>query len=76
MALSDKKILAGMKNGTVVIEPFVKDNLSTSSYDVTLGEWYFRESPPKAYKNLYNIYSKKDTDHVWGTKPGTSRKSY
>lgn len=75
MALSDKKILQHMKKGTVVIQPFVKANLATSSYDVTLGEWYFRESPPKAYKNLYDVYSKKDTDHVWGTKPERAEKA-
>lgn len=75
MALSDRKILEHMKSGTVVIEPFDKQNLSTSSYDVTLGEWYFRESPPKAYKNIYNPYSKSDTDHVWGTTPERAEKA-
>jgi dCTP deaminase len=69
MALSDKKILAHMKAGTVVIEPFERANLATSSYDVTLGEWYFREQAPKAYKNIFNVYNKKDTDLVWGTEP-------
>ncbi|TSC64232.1 MAG: hypothetical protein G01um101491_330, partial [Parcubacteria group bacterium Gr01-1014_91] len=37
MALSDKKILEQMKKGTIVIEPFTRANLATSSYDVTLG---------------------------------------
>lgn len=69
MALSDKKILEHMKAGTVVIEPFDRKNLATSSYDVTLGEWYFREQPPKDHKKVYNLYSKKDTELVWNTKP-------
>lgn len=69
MALSDRKILEHMTNGTVVIEPFDKKNLATSSYDVTLGEWYFREQRPKRYKNLFNIYSKSDTELIWGTEP-------
>lgn len=64
-----------MKAGTVVIEPFVRDNLATSSYDVTLGEWFFRESRPEAYKNLYNVYNKKDTDFVWGTEPERAQKA-
>lgn len=64
-----------MKNGSVVIEPFVRENLSTSSYDVTLGEWYFREERPEAYKNLYNIYSKHDTERVWGTEPERAKKA-
>ena len=66
MALSDKKILEHRKNGTVVIEPFVRENLATSSYDVTLGEWYFREQPSKYNHSLYNIWSQAHTEHVWG----------
>ena len=69
MALSDKKILEHMKAGTVVIDPFDKENLCTSSMDVTLGEWYYREQRPKRYKNLFNLYSKKDTELIWGTEP-------
>ncbi len=69
MALSDKKILEHMKAGTVVIDPFVRANLATSSYDVTLGEWFYREQHPKAYKSVFNLYSKKDTELIWGTKP-------
>jgi len=69
MALSDKRILEEMKKGTVVIEPFVRAHLSTSSYDVTLGEWYFREQPPLEHKKIFNLYSKKDTEVVWSTTP-------
>lgn len=68
MALSDKRILEAKKTGDVVIEPFRKENLATSSYDVTLGEFYFREQPSKYDHNVYNIWSKEHTDHVWGTK--------
>ncbi|MEK7176869.1 MAG: hypothetical protein AAB719_01025 [Patescibacteria group bacterium] len=68
MALSDKRILEAKKAGYVVIEPFRKENLATSSYDVTLGEFYFREQPSKYDHNVYNIWSKEHTDHVWGTK--------
>ena len=66
MALSDKKILEHMKKGTVVIEPFKRENLATSSYDVTLGEWFFREQQPKYNHSLYNIWSEEHTNHVWG----------
>lgn len=68
MALSDKKILAAMKEGSIIIEPFKRENLSTSSYDVTLGEWFFAEQPPPHFENLYNIYDKKHVERVWGTK--------
>jgi dCTP deaminase len=66
MALSDKKILQAMKEGSVVIEPFKRENLATSSYDVTLGEHFFREQPTKYNHSLYNIWSKAHMEHVWG----------
>lgn len=75
MALSDRKILEHMQEGTVVIEPFVRANLATSSYDVTLGEWYFREQTPRYSRMLYNIFDKKDTDAVWGTVPHRAEKA-
>lgn len=68
MALSDKKVIEEMKNGNIVIEPFNKENLATSSYDVSLGEYFFREQKPNYVLNHYNIYNKKHTDYVWGIK--------
>ena len=66
MALSDRKILEHMEKGTILIEPFDRKNLATSSYDVTLGEFYFREQPTRYNHSLYNIWSKKHMEHVWG----------
>lgn len=68
MALSDKKILEEIQKKDIIIEPFRRSNLATSSYDVTLGKYYFREKKPNYILNHYNIYNKKHTDHVWGTK--------
>lgn len=69
MALSDKKIIEEMKKGDILIHPFNKENLSTSSYDVTLGEFYFRESAPERYQNkIYNIWDDKHIEKVWNTK--------
>lgn len=68
MALSDRKILEHLKAGTVVIEPFVRENLATSSYDVTLGEWFFREQPAEYNHSVYNIWSKEHMEHVWGAR--------
>jgi len=68
MALSDRKILESMKEGSIVIEPFKRPNLATSSYDVTLGEWFFPEQAPKHFQNLYNVYDKQHIERVWGTK--------
>lgn len=39
MILSDKKILASIENGEIVIEPFDISNLGTNSYDVHLGKY-------------------------------------
>lgn len=58
-----------MKGGTVIIEPFIRENLATSSYDVTLGEWYFREKPASDHQKIFNVYSKSDNEKVWGTEP-------
>lgn len=67
MALSDKRILEEIKKGNIFIEPFHKENLATSSYDVSLGEWYFREQ--RQNFDVYNPFNKSQTDKVWGTKP-------
>lgn len=75
MALSNKKILEEMKKGDIIISPFKKENLATSSYDLTLGEWYFREQPSKYHHHIYNIWNKSHTDHVWGTKPLRAEKA-
>ena len=68
MALSDKRILEQKKRGDIVIIPFVQANLNTSSYDVTLGEHYYREEDHDGLHPIYNIYNKKHTDRVWGNK--------
>ena len=67
MALSDKQILKEKKKGDVIIIPFSRDNLNTSSYDVTLGEYFFREQTHDGIHPIYNIYDKSHTDRVWGT---------
>lgn len=69
MALSNKRILEEMKKGNVVISPFEEDHLATSSYDVTLGEYFYAEQNPKHFQHIYNIYDKKQTEGVWGKKP-------
>lgn len=39
MILTDKQILEEMKKGTILVEPFHKENLGTNSYDVHLGRY-------------------------------------
>lgn len=71
--LSNLEIIQCMEKGTVIIDPFVSDSLSTSSYDVRLGKYYYREQAPSrtssrfsAFPHIFNIYSKRHTERVWG----------
>lgn len=74
MALSDRRILEEMQKGDIVISPFKRENLATSSYDLTLGEWYYREQQPTRYHHkIYNIWNKDHIDHVWGTEKSALR---
>lgn len=65
MLLSRDQILKHLKNGTIVIEPFSDKCLKTTSYDVTLGPWYWREKAPGGRATVHNLYDKKSTDTVW-----------
>ena len=79
MALSDKKILEQKNLGNIIIDPFKTSHLATSSYDVCLGEWYFREQRPDDHIHIYNIWHKPHTDRVWGTeakKAGLAKDSF
>jgi dCTP deaminase len=67
--LSDTAILRHMEAGNIVIDVFDARNLGTCSYDVTLGEWYWREHNPDGGVMTYNPWSEKDVRRVWGAKP-------
>lgn len=66
--LSDKQIFERLGD-TVIIEPFNPSNVNTSSYDVTLGQWYFVEQlkdDQNPDNRLYNIWDFDDVKRVWG----------
>ena len=65
MLLSQNQILKHLKRGTIVIEPFNKKQLKTTSYDVTLGEWFWREGHPAGRATIHNIYDANSTSNVW-----------
>lgn len=66
MALSNKEILLHLHHTrNIVIDPFDAKNLSTSSYDVRLGEYYFSETPACG-RAFYNPYSEQEVRRVWG----------
>lgn len=68
MALSDKKILEQMERGDIIIEPYQEENLSTASYDVTLGRYFFAEKSPEHFQHIYNPYDQSHVERIWGTK--------
>jgi len=65
MLLSRDAILRHMKGGTVIIDPFDERYLNTTSYDVTLGGWFWRESHPSGKATVHNIYDESSTKKVW-----------
>lgn len=54
--LSDAGILEHLERGSVVIEPFNRSNLSTSSYDVTLGPYFFSEVSADCLRSLTALH--------------------
>lgn len=67
MALSDKRIIEEMREGNIIITPFDERNLSTSSYDVTLGDIYYRPREANSWQNtLFNIYDEVNVRKVYG----------
>lgn len=65
MLLSRPDIVRHMKQGTIVIDPFEPKNLKTTSYDLTLGEWYWRETHPSGRATVHNMYDAKSTAFIW-----------
>ncbi len=66
MLLSKPAILRHLEAGKIIIDPFDEKNVGTSSYDVALGEHYFREQDPGGGLGTFNIYSESDVRRVWG----------
>ncbi|MEK7193171.1 MAG: deoxycytidine triphosphate deaminase [Patescibacteria group bacterium] len=65
MLLSQNQILKHMKNGTIIIDPFDERKLKTVSYDITLGEWYWKERAPGGRATVHNVYDEKSTELIW-----------
>lgn len=63
--LSDQKIKEEYKKGNIVITPFNAQQLKTSSYDVTLGNWYFRQQKQKP-GFVHNPWDRQSVENLWG----------
>jgi len=72
--LSDINIYREREKGNIVIEPYNPDNLSNCSYDVTLGENYYRHSEQKVHskhvlnnnKEYLNPWKMEHVHKYWG----------
>lgn len=63
MPLSDKEILEARERGDIVIEPFDHRNLGTDSYDVRLGENFYRERSEG--RSSFNLFDPTSAQRVW-----------
>lgn len=62
MPLSDQEILAARERGDIIIEPFDERQLGTDSYDVRLGESFYRE---RRERDGFNIFDPVEAQRVW-----------
>lgn len=65
MLLSRDAILRHIKEGNIIIDPFDERKLKTTSYDVSLGEWFWREGHPEGRATIHNLYDENSTKKVW-----------
>lgn len=64
--LSDTAILRSIEQGKVVIDPFRRENLATSSYDVSLGQYFYRELKPNHVdRRVLNPYDERHVRKIW-----------
>ncbi|MFN8532603.1 MAG: hypothetical protein U0556_03560 [Dehalococcoidia bacterium] len=63
MLLSDKRILAELVTGNLVIEPFDERQLGTNSYDVRLGDWYYE---PNRNLVVVDFFDEQSARLFWG----------
>lgn len=65
MLLSRNAIARHKQKGNIVIDPFDDRKLKTSSYDVALGEWFWREGHPDGRATVHNLYDEQSMKRVW-----------
>lgn len=63
---SNTEILADIKSGNIVITPFNASHINGSSYDVLLGEYFFKSGNEQP-DQLYNPYSETDVSIHFGS---------
>jgi dCTP deaminase len=62
--LSDRRIMAEIARGNIVIDPFSLDNLGTNSYDLRLGNHFYRQGDIYRLASL-DPYSEQSVRTLW-----------
>lgn len=65
MILGDADIRAAIERKDVIITPYKRENMGPVSYDVQLGEFYYREGPNLGTR-LINPYTPLGVEKMWG----------
>jgi dCTP deaminase len=64
---SNQEILTDIESGNIYIDPFNEKHLNTTSYDVTLGEWFYKSgNGTEETPRLYNPYDEADVQEHFG----------
>lgn len=66
--LSRDQILLLLGQGSIIIDPLVKENIGGASVDVTLGQWYFRENKAAAegpFRGAINLWADEAATQLW-----------
>lgn len=61
---SNTEIRQAVKSGHVVVHPYVPEHVNGSSYDVTLGHWYYATEKHSG-KGFYNPFDQHDVDRYF-----------
>ncbi len=65
MLLSNTAILRHVAAGNIVIDPFDRAQLKNVSYDVRLGEWFWRMVPGGVNAVLFNPFNRAAVAELW-----------
>lgn len=68
MPLSNTEINEEVKKGRILVDPFAVENLGGTSYDLSLGEYYFRmqKDQSRPEPRVRNLYSEDAGTMLWG----------
>lgn len=67
MSLQSRPAIIRLRDeGEIFIFPFDERNLGNAQYDVRLGPYYWEEQKQSGVNPILNIFSRRDTDRVWG----------